>query len=513
MDRMKRPECALAMVGLGVMGANLARNFARQLAGKGQRVALFDRERDTARALAAKYPEAGFVVCESLADLVAAVARPRVFVLLVPAGAPVDEALAGLSGLLERDDVVIDAGNSLFHDSDRRIAASTDAPWHFVGMGISGGSEGALSGPSMMPGGALEAWNRLRPLLESVAAPADTGPCVAWCGRGSAGHFVKMVHNGIEYGDMQLIAEIASLMRQGLEWAPSRCADVFSTWGAAELESYLIEITARIFRTEDPQIAGVLLLDAVLDRAGQKGTGRWTIQAALDLGVAIPTISAAVDARVQSAARSERLSASALFADARPAASASPTSSRTSSTATLARRLDDVSADDLRAALYAAKIASYSQGFELLARGSAAYDFGTDLASVARIWKAGCIIRARFLDRVRTAFTSDEQPATATTAARGDARFPLLATTPTFVAELRERLPGWRRVVAAATRAGIPIPGLSASLAWFDTLTTGKGSASLIQAQRDYFGSHGYERVDAPGPLVHTDWANAKRLS
>ncbi len=504
MERMKQPECALAMVGLGVMGANLARNFARQLVGKGQRVALFDREHETARALAAKHPEAGFVVCESLADLVSAVARPRVIVLLVPAGAPVDEALAGLSGLLERDDVVVDAGNSLFHDSNRRIAASADAPWQFVGMGVSGGSEGALSGPSMMPGGTLEAWNRLRPLLESVAAPADTGPCVAWCGRGSAGHFVKMVHNGIEYGDMQLIAEIASLMRQGLAWTPSRCADVFSTWGAAELESYLIEITARIFRTEDPQIAGGLLLDAVLDRAGQKGTGRWTIQAALDLGVAIPTISAAVDARVQSAARSERLSASALFANARPATSSLAPSST--------KMLDEVGADDLRAALYAAKIASYSQGFELLARGSAAYDFGTDLASVARIWKSGCIIRARFLDRVRTAFTSNEQPETATTAARGDARFPLLATTPTFVAELRERLPGWRRVVAAATRAGIPIPGLSASLAWFDTLTTANGSASLIQAQRDYFGSHGYERVDAPGPLVHTDWANAKRL-
>ena len=496
MERMK-PGCALAMVGLGVMGANLARNFARHPAGQGRRVALFDRDRETARALAARHPEAGFVVCESLEVLVANLARPRVIVLLVPAGAPVDEALAGLSGLLEQDDVVVDAGNSLFHDSDRRAAAAANKPWHFVGMGISGGSEGALSGPSMMPGGAIEAWQRLRPLLESVAASTDTGPCVAYCGRGSAGHFVKMVHNGIEYGDMQLIAEIASLMRQGLGWSPARCADVFAEWNSQELESYLIEITARIFRTEDPQISGGLLLDAVLDRAGQKGTGRWTIQAALDLGVAIPTITAAVDARVQSAALGERLTASALFGPARLPASGAT------------NPLAEVSADDLRAALYAAKIASYSQGFELLARGSAAYDFGTDLAEVARIWKAGCIIRARFLDRVRIAFASDAPPATATPR---ETRLPLLALTPTFATELRERLPGWRRVVSAATRAGIAVPGLSASLAWFDTLTTARGSASLIQAQRDYFGSHGYERVDAPGPAVHTDWANAKRL-
>ena len=482
-----KPGCGLAMVGLGVMGANLARNFARH----GHAVALFDRNPETARALAARHPEAGFVVCESIAALVAAVAGPRVIILLVPAGAPVDEALTALSSRLEPGDIVVDAGNSLFHDTDRRAARSGAAPWHFVGMGISGGSEGALTGPAMMPGGPLEAWSRLRPLLESVAARSDTGPCVAYCGRGSAGHFVKMVHNGIEYGDMQLIAEIASLMRRGLGFSPAQCADVFSSWGAAELESYLIEITAQIFRTEDPRIPGHLLLDSVQGRAGQKGTGRWTIQAALDLGVAIPTITAAVDARIQSAALEERVSASSLF-ESRPAAS-----------------LEGVGPEDLRAALYAAKIASYSQGFELLARANSRYDFGTDLASVARIWKAGCIIRARFLDRVHAAFASTGSD---TTSADGDRRFPLLALTPTFVAELRERLPGWRRVVSAATRAGIAIPGLSASLAWFDSLTTAKGSADLIQAQRDYFGSHGYERVDAPGTPVHTDWANAKRI-
>ncbi|MBK7951506.1 MAG: NADP-dependent phosphogluconate dehydrogenase [Deltaproteobacteria bacterium] len=493
------PRCDLALVGLGVMGANLALNFADH----GRRVALFDREPKRASALAARHPDAGFVACESIEALTTALVRPRVVVLLVPAGDPVDDALAALSGWLDRGDVVVDAGNSLFRDTDRRLAATADRPWHFVGMGISGGSEGARTGPAMMPGGSPEAWERLRPLLEPVAASADGTPCVAWCGRGSAGHFVKMVHNGIEYGDMQLIAEIASLMRHGLGWEASRCADAFDAWNAAELESYLIGITARILRTADPEQPGALLLDAVLDRAGQKGTGRWTIEAALELGVAIPTITAAVDARIQSAALERRIEAHALFA---------PTAA--GSNAGGSRRDDDPGrhgvgalggfdgpdANDLRDALYAAKIASYSQGFELLARGSEVHRFGTDLASVARIWKAGCIIRARFLDEVAGAFA-------------GAPSAPLLALSPAFAEALRARLPGWRRVVAAATRAGLPIPGLAASLAWFDGLVTRRGSADLIQAQRDYFGAHGYERVDAPGRPVHTDWANARRLS
>jgi len=480
---MTRPTCTIAMIGLGVMGSSLARNLARH----GQRVALYDRSPDAAPSLAARHPEAGFVACDSIAAVVAAVARPRPIILLVPAGDPVDASLAALAPLLEADDVVVDAGNSFFRDTDRRAAATKSARWHFVGMGVSGGSEGALLGPSMMPGGDPAAWARLRPILESIAAVADSGPCVADCGRGSAGHFVKMVHNGIEYGDMQLIAEIAMLLREGIGLAPARCAETFELWGAAELESYLIEITAAIFRTADPEIRGSLLLDSVLDRAEQKGTGRWTIEAALELGVAIPTITAAVDARLLSAGRERRLAASALF----------------SRSDTPSPKLVGVDVDDLRAALYAAKIASYSQGFELLARASAAYDYGTDLASVARIWKAGCIIRARFLDRVRTAFSDPvPQPGAA----------PLLALSPGFVGELRERLPGWRRTVAAATTAGLAIPGLAASLAWFDTLTTARGSASLIQAQRDYFGHHGYERVDAPGTPVHTDWSRANRI-
>ena len=505
---MSDPTCTIAMVGLGVMGGSLARNLARH----GQRVALFDRDPAAAARLAARHPEADFVACDSIASLVAAVTRPRAILLLVPAGAPVDDALAALAPQLEPGDVVVDAGNSFFRDTDRRAEAARGAAWHFVGMGVSGGSEGALNGPSLMPGGDPAAWSRLRPVLESIAAVSESGPCVADCGRGSAGHFVKMVHNGIEYGDMQLIAETAALLREGLGFSPARCAETFAAWNAAELESYLVEITATIFRTADPELPGALLLDAILDRAGQKGTGRWTISAALELGVPIPTLTAAVDARLLSAARERRLEASALFP--RSAAQPSSTSTRGS-----AGRPVDVGVDDLRAALYAAKIASYSQGFDLLARASGAYAYGTDLAEIARIWTAGCIIRARLLDRVRDAFSepaadriSGSAAGSGSGAAVGSASAPpLLVLTPAFAAEIRERMSGWRRTVAAAASAGIAVPGL--------------GVARLVRRARH----RPRQRESDPGPArlfrpprlrtrrrpgraVHTDWPNARRL-
>ena len=463
--------CDIAVIGLGVMGSNLARNFAS----RGHCVAVFNRSPGATRELAARHPEAGFVVCESIEALVGAVRRPRRLVLMVPAGQPVDDSLDSLDGLLEADDVVIDAGNSLYTDTDRRSARAESAVWRFVGMGVSGGSEGALLGPSIMPGGDFEAWSNLRPILESISAQADSGPCVAYCGRGSAGHFVKMVHNGIEYGDMQLIAESAVLLRTGLNLEATPVADIFSEWNRQELESYLIEITADIFRTVDPDVPGGLLLDSILDRAGQKGTGRWTAEAALDLGVAIPTIAAAVDARSLSSNRDRRVAAELAYGRSGD------------------RSLEGVDKDDIQAALYAAKIASYSQGFDLLARASEERDYGTKLEDVARIWKAGCIIRAGFLDRVSEAFAGEGVD--------------LLALAPSFRTELLERIPSWRRVVAAAFHAGIPVPGLAASLAWFDTLTTSRGSTNLIQAQRDYFGSHTYERVGAEGVFHHTDWA------
>ena len=460
----------IAVVGLGVMGANFARNFAS----RGYRVAGYDRSVSKAHDVARAYPEAKLAIAEDWAQLVAGLERPRRIVVLVVAGKPMDDVLDALDPLLEQDDIVVDAGNSLFSDTDRRNARAAGRPWRFVGMGISGGSDGALLGPSIMPGGDVEAWERLRPLLEAVAAKSESGTCVTYCGRGSAGHFVKMVHNGIEYGDMQLIAETATLLRDGLGLPPAAVADTFSQWNRGDLASFLIEITADIFRTDDPQRPGSLLVDAILDKAGQKGTGKWTVMAALEMGVAVPTIAAAVDARVLSAQKELRVRAEQAFGATRGA-------------------LAGVSVDDLRDALYASKIASYTQGFQMLARASEERGYGTDLGEVARIWTAGCIIRARFLDRVRAAFARTPAPE-------------LLALAPEFVADLGQRLPAWRRVVGASLAAGIPVPGLAASLAWYDTLVTARGSAAVLQAQRDYFGSHTYERSDAPGVAVHTDW-------
>ncbi len=467
--------CDVGVIGLGVMGGGLARN----LASRGYRVAVYNRSVETARRLSGQHPDSGFVVLERFEDFAHALSRPRLILVLVSAGRPVDDVLAALAPFLESGDVVVDAGNSHFTDTERRIALAADQPWHFVGMGVSGGAEGALLGPSLMPGGDARAWQRLRPVCEAIAAVSDARPCVAWCGRGAAGHFVKMVHNGIEYGDMQLIAEAAVLLRRGLGLAPTAIADAFATWNEGELESFLLEIAAGIFRVPDPMNPGSLLLDAVLDRAGQKGTGRWTVQAALELGIAIPTLSAAVDARALSADVALRERGQEVFGEARRGP------------------FDEVSLDDVRAALYASRIATYSQGFSLLAAASAEHEYGTSLAEVARIWRAGCIIRARLLDELRLSLAAGNEPC--------------LAFAPTLCAEIVRRLPAWRRVVAAATRAGLPAPAFSVSLAWLDTLTTARGSADLIQAQRDWFGAHGYERRDRPGELVHSAWQPAPK--
>jgi 6-phosphogluconate dehydrogenase len=382
--------------------------------------------------------------------------------------------LDSLDPLLEQDDIVVDAGNSHFADTDRRCERADGRPWRFMGMGVSGGAEGALLGPSIMPGGDLEAWNNLKPILESAAAKSDSGPCVAYCGAGSAGHFVKMVHNGIEYGDMQLIAEAAVLMRHGLGMPSRAVADTFAEWNQGDLDSFLIQITTDIFRTPDPKNKDGLLVDAILDKAGQKGTGRWTVLAAVELGVAIPTITAAVDARALSAQKELRVRAENEFRPKRTA-------------------LTGVTTDEIRAALYAAKIASYTQGFAMLRTASEERSYGSDFGEISRIWKEGCIIRAQFLDRVRDAFAENS-------------KLELLALAPSFRKDLEERMPGFRNVVSSALSAGLAVPGLSASLGYFDTLTTARGSANLIQAQRDYFGSHTYERLDEPGVSVHTDW-------
>ena len=465
----------IGVIGLGVMGASLARN----LASRGYCVAGFNRDADAAHRLVVDHPEAGVALADSLATFAGSLKRPRKIILLVPAGAPVDDVLEQLDPLLEAGDVAVDSGNSHYLDTEQRLARYLDRAWKFVGMGVSGGEDGALRGPALMPGGDFDAFERLRPMLESIAAVSDSGPCVAYCGKGSAGHFVKMVHNGIEYGDMQLIAETVMLLRRGFGYSAMQAAGIFAGWNQGELEGYLVEITADALATPDPQEPGQPLVDAILDRAGQKGTGKWTILAGAEFGVPIPTIAAAVEARLLSADRELRLAAAARFpAPVQP--------------------LRDVSIEDLKAALYASKIASYAQGFALLQTASAALGFGTVLAEVARSWTAGCIIRAGFLGEVRRAFQDDP-------------RLPLLAFAPALAQALQLREPAWRRVVGAASAAGLPAPGLSASLAWFDGLRNSFGSAAIIQAQRDLFGGHTYERSDHPGVAVHSQWGRFAR--
>jgi 6-phosphogluconate dehydrogenase len=388
--------------------------------------------------------------------------------------------------------VLIDGGNSYYKDDIRRAERLAKRGVRYLDVGTSGGVWGLERGYCLMIGGEGQSVQGLRPVFEALAPGLGEAPRTAgragdpapeeqgWlhCGPAGAGHFVKMVHNGIEYGDMQLIAESATLLRSGLGLAPERVAGVFSAWNEGELESFLVEITADIFRVKDPRDPEALLLDAVLDRAGQKGTGRWTVIAAAELGVAIPTIAAAVDARTVSADKSLRERVEPVLGGARAA-------------------LEGVSVDDVRDALYAAKITSYAQGFALLARASVDKGYGTNLGEVARIWTAGCIIRARFLDRVTAAFAIPDLPS--------------LVLAPDFAKELRRRLPAWRRVVSASVRAGLPTPGFATSLAWLDGVATARGSASVLQAQRDYFGAHGYERVDEPGVAQHTEWKKLAR--
>jgi 6-phosphogluconate dehydrogenase len=467
----------IAVYGMGVMGAALARN----LASRGHRVAVMNRSWGKTERFMADYGSEGdFVACREPAELAAALKEPRRILLMVKAGAAVDSTIDSLAPSLGSEDMIVDAGNSHYDDTDRRAASARERGFRFLGMGVSGGEEGARLGPAMMPGGEPEAYEALRPILESACAWSDSGPCVAWCGHGSAGHFVKMVHNGIEYGDMQLIAEAHTLLADGMGLGPTAIRDVFEGWNEGRLESFLIEITAGIVAAKDPSGGGPLL-HAILDVAGQKGTGRWTAIGAIELGVPLPTVTAAVDSRALSAHRAERLETAAAFEDCSPDSAV------------------EITPADLEAALYCSKLMSYTQGFALLRRASEERGYETDLAVVSRIWKAGCIIRAVFLDRVFAAFTQ-----------RPD--LPLLLLDPSFADELRGGLGAWRKVVAAAIGAGIPVPAMSASLAYFDTLTRARGSASLIQAQRDWFGAHTYRRSEAPEVPVHTDWSTAAQL-
>ena len=468
------------IIGLGVMGRNLARNVERN----GFSVAVYNREPETLRAFLEEYgPGHSFVGAGTYAELVHELARPRRVLMMIPAGAPVDSVSATLRPLLEDGDILIDGGNSNFSDTDRRLLELAPSGIRYFGMGVSGGEEGALWGPSLMPGGDEETFAHLEPILTKIAAKVDTGPCVTWCGRRSAGHFVKMVHNGIEYGDMQLIAEAYDLMRHALGMSPAEIAATLAEWNQGELESFLIEITAKIADFPDDLGGDGILLDRIVDAAGQKGTGKWTTITALQVGVPIPTITAAVDARILSSSRSLRAEVARLHPGAGP--------DRTEVMAALgADRVEVV--QWIREALYASKICSYAQGFDLIHQASREFDYGTRLDELARIWKGGCIIRARFLDRIRAAFVRDPE-------------LEHLLLDPQFAEDVRSRELSWRRAVRLSLDLGMTAPAMAASLAYYDQLRRVQVPANLIQAQRDFFGAHTYERTDREGTF-HTEW-------
>ncbi|MET7901506.1 NADP-dependent phosphogluconate dehydrogenase [Streptomyces sp. NPDC005355] len=466
-------QARIGVTGLAVMGSNLARNFARH----GHTVAVHNRTYGRTKALVEEFGHEGhFVPAETPEQFVASLERPRRLVMMVKAGAPTDAVIDEFAPLLEPGDMIVDGGNAHFEDTRRREAALRERGLHFVGTGISGGEEGALHGPSIMPGGSKESYESLGPLLEDIAAKVDGTPCCTHIGQDGSGHFVKMVHNGIEYADMQLIAESYDLLRRGLGLAPGEIAEVFRTWNRGRLESYLIEITAEVLGHTDAA-TGKPFVDVVLDQAEQKGTGRWTVQTALDLGVPVSGIAEAVFARSLSG-----------HADLRNASQGLPGPSGKALTGADAKRF----ADDVEQALYASKIVAYAQGIHQIQAGSQEYDWNIDPGAVARIWRGGCIIRARFLNRITEAYAQERKPVT-------------LLTADYFAVALGAAQDSWRRVVATSAELGVPAPGFSAALAYYDALRSERLPAALIQGQRDFFGAHTYRRVDREGSF-HTLW-------
>jgi 6-phosphogluconate dehydrogenase len=468
------PRAQVGVTGLSVMGRNLARNFARH----GYVTAVHNRSVGKTRSLVAEHGDEGdFVPSETMADFVASLVRPRTVVVMVQAGAATDAVIDELVPLLDQGDIVVDAGNAHFPDTVRRERALAAQGLHFVGCGVSGGEEGALTGPSIMPGGSRESYAVLGPLLETIAAQVDGEPCCTYVGPDGAGHFVKMVHNGIEYADTQLIAEAYDLLRTGLGASAGEIGKVFAEWNTGELESFLVEVTADVLQHTDPA-TGKAFVDVVVDAAEQKGTGRWTVQDALDLGVPITGIAEATFARALSGSAPQRAAArDALAAEAQPW--------------DVADR--DAFIEDVRRALYASKVVAYSQGFEQIAAASAERGWGIDRGAMARIWRGGCIIRARFLDRITEAYARDPG-------------LPLLLADPSFAQAVRDGLAAWRRVVAAAALHGVPTPAFGSALAYYDGVRAERLPANLIQAQRDFFGAHTYRRTDRDGAF-HTDWS------
>jgi 6-phosphogluconate dehydrogenase len=469
----------IALVGLGVMGQNLVRNMERN----GYRVSVFNRTAAVTERFMNDHGQGTSIQAYyGLRDLVAALERPRKILLMVKAGAPVDAVATELGPLLEAGDILIDGGNSHFGDTGRRVEQWARLGIHFLGVGISGGEEGALRGPSIMPGGDRDAYRQVEPIFQAIAAKAGDGaPCVAYLGPAGAGHYTKMVHNGIEYAVIQLIAEVYDFLHQGLGLPCSSLAEVFASWNRGELASYLVEITADVLSRIDPE-TGSPLVEVILDQAEQKGTGRWTVQDALDLGVPIPTISAGVEARSLSALRDQRLEAARIFGGPALAAPGE------------AKRHLEAS----RRALRASVVCAYAQGMALLQAASHTYAFGLELAEAARIWRAGCIIRADLLEDVRAAYAT--QPVIHN-----------LIFFPKFRAILQEAQADWRQVLETMIRLGLPAPALSASLAYFDAYRSARLPANVIQALRDYFGAHTYRRLDREGTF-HTEWTEGEPL-
>ena len=471
------------MVGLGVMGCNLVLNMADH----GCAVAGYDKDQPKVEALRQESKERDVRGTANLLDFIALLRKPRAIMLLVPAGAPVDSVIKDLLPHLDKGDLIIDAGNSYFKDTDLRARNLTAKGIQFLGVGVSGGEEGARHGPSIMPGGPKEAYERIRPVFEAAAAKVNGDPCVTYLGPGSAGHFVKMVHNGIEYGIMQLIAETYDLMKRGLTLNDDEMHEVYALWNKGELNGYLVEITSHIFSKQDEQ-TGKRLIDEILDVAKQKGTGMWTSESAMELRVPIPTIDLAVAMRDLSVSAKEREQASAIYQP----------SIREQAIAIYQRSFRDSKSDrdtfliQLSHGLYAAMIITYAQGMELLAVASEKYEYHLDLEAVARIWRGGCIIRAALLEDICAAFH-----------ARRD--LPNLLLDPNLSSKVREHQEDLRQVICQAAESGVPVPGLMVSLGYFDAYRSSWLPANLVQAQRDYFGAHTYERTDAKGAF-HTEW-------
>ena len=469
---MSEQLAQVGVIGMAVMGSNLARNLAR----RGFRVALYNRTAArTDEVIALHGSEGDFAPSHDLTDFVASLERPRRVILMVKAGGPTDATIDALIPLLEKGDIVVDGGNSFFQDTRRREQRLRDLGLHFVGAGISGGEVGALEGPSIMPGGSPESYEALGPILERIAADVNGEPCCTYIGADGAGHFVKMVHNGIEYADMQFIGEAYELLK-ALGLGHTEMADIFATWNTGDLDSYLIEITAEVLRKTDPR-TGVPLVDMIRDAAGMKGTGTWTVQSALDLGTPVNTIAESVFARAISSSPELRTAArAALHGPDRGIRVADR----------------DVFVEQVRQALWASKVVAYAQGLDEIRMAAAEYGWSIDIAEVARIWRAGCIIRARLLERIRSEYAAGN--------------LVTLLEAPSIVAGLTEAQEGWRTVVAEAVRAGVPVPGFSAALAHYDQARAPRLNAALTQGLRDYFGAHTYHRIDDEGAF-HINWS------